>query len=98
MNKHSETRTYICYVLWIKGHTETAIAKWLGLRRKQVAGIINRAPFKRRALMTDAERQQELDKLKAIQTRDDGSLRCGGRLNVFDWQIEPLMRDQRGRK
>ncbi|MGH0003158.1 hypothetical protein ACQU0X_24070 [Pseudovibrio ascidiaceicola] len=96
-SKHSDATLFIVYAMWLKGHTETTTARIAGLKtKKQVAGIIARSPWKDRAGMGDAKRQQELSNLKQIHYDDETkALRCSGRLQQFDWTIEPLCRDQR---
>ncbi|GHB33917.1 hypothetical protein GCM10007094_23550 [Pseudovibrio japonicus] len=96
-SKHSDATLFIVYAMWLKGHTEATTALAAGLQsKKQVAGIIARSPWKDRAGMGDAARQEQLEELKQIHLDEDaGELRCGGRLKDFEWTIEPLCKDQR---
>ncbi|EFO30124.1 hypothetical protein TRICHSKD4_3699 [Roseibium sp. TrichSKD4] len=88
--KHSDDIVFTIYVLWVKGHAEATIAAFLGLTKGQVSGLINRSKYRGRGAWSDRERQRRLDILKSIHRKTDGQLQCGGRLNVFDWKIEPL--------
>lgn len=88
--KHSNETLYITYVLWVKGHAEVTIAAFLGLSKGQVSGIINRSEYRGRGTWNAQERQSHLNVLKSVHKDEDGQLRCGGRLNRFDWTIEPL--------
>lgn len=97
MIKHPSTIKFVAYALWLKGHSMPMIAHWLGIRTKQVAGIVARSAWPNRSSMTDAERQAALDELKQIRLDKSGTSLDGGLLNQFVWKIEPLERvQQRG--
>lgn len=91
----NSAQKYVAYCLWLKGHTMPMIAHWLGVRTKQVAGIIARSNWPDRSSMTDADRQQALDELRQIRLDKGGEPLDGGLLNRFVWIIEPLEKVQR---
>lgn len=94
---HKSGTKFIAYALWLKGHSMPMIAHWLGIRTKQVAGIIARSAWPNRSAMTDEERQQALDELYQIRLDKNGQPLDEGVLNRFVWKIEPLERvQQRG--
>lgn len=92
---HTSGMKFVAYALWLKGHSMPMIAHWLGVRTKQIAGIIARSQWPNRSRMTDAERQQALTELEQIRLDKYGEPIDGGVLNRFTWVIEPLERDQR---
>lgn len=94
---HSSGVKFTAYALWLKGHSMPMIAHWLGVRTKQVAGIIARSDWPNRSAMSDEERQQALDELKQIRLDKNGASLDQGLLNKFVWKIEPLEKvQQRG--
>ena len=98
--RHSDDILFCVYALFLKGHSEATVAAFMKLTVKQVSGIINRSPYRGRAGMPDSDRQRHLTNLKTIHfDRQANRLRCGGRLERFDFDIQPLAGDQRpGRK
>lgn len=89
--RHSDRVTYIIFVLWLIGHPERAIAAAAGLRRKQVAGVIQNSEYRNRAGMSNAERQAKLDELAAIRVDEaSGALLDAGALNRIPFKILPL--------
>lgn len=96
--RHRDQTKYIVEVLWFKGHTQAAIATWLNLTRKQVAGICDRSDYGKRSDMEPIDRQVILSELFEMRYREDGSTFDGGYLKDFDWVTLPLEREQkRGR-
>ena len=91
--RHADPDKYVCYVLWIIGHSERTISIVTGLRRKQVAGIIGRSDFKNRAAMTDKERRIHLRDLEEVRF-EDGVPLDGGRLNRIKWELIPSQSKQ----
>ena len=76
--RHEDRIRYIVYVLWMIGHSQRAIAAALGLRTKQVAGLIHRSDYQNRAAMSDAEIASKLQDLEAIRFDDQGIPLDGG--------------------
>ncbi len=94
-SSHPDDVIFTTYVLWLKGHTAVFIGAYVGLRRKQVDGLVARSPFSDRANMDDEMRQSHLDHLRQIHRDEEtGELRCGGRLRAIDWDILTLASDQ----
>ena len=92
---HGEALKYQVYVLWVKGHGLSTIAAWMGLRPKQVAGLVDRGPYPNRSAMKDEERQAALEELRSIRFgASDGQPLDGGRFDRFAWKIEPLTKEQ----
>lgn len=88
---------YVVWVLWLIGYSQRAIAAAVGLRTKQVAGIIyNSGEYRDRASMTEEERASKLDELAAIRI-EDGVKLDGGALDRVPFAIRPLgVRQARG--
>ncbi len=68
--KHNSGIRYIILVMWIAGHSQAAISNLIGMRRKQVAGIIDGYDCARRSTMTNTERRSTLDVL--LSEKPDG--------------------------
>jgi hypothetical protein len=66
-SSYTEKQKYTVFVLWLAGHTLTRISRVVGLTRGQVAGIVGRSPYTDRSAMTDEERGEFLDELKALK-------------------------------
>lgn len=88
--RHPESLVYIVLVLWLIGHSRRAIARATNLRREQVAGIVHNSEYRNRAGMTDVERAEKLDELRAIRFGDDSQPLDGGALDRIDWTVRPL--------
>jgi hypothetical protein len=88
--RHPDSLVYIVLVLWLVGHAERAIAQAVGLRRKQVAGIVKASEYTNRAGMSDAERAERLAELAGIRFDDHGRPLDDGALDRIDWTIRPL--------
>jgi hypothetical protein len=91
---HGEKEKYQVYVLWLKGHSIKTISHWTKLREKQIAGIVDRAPFKARSEMTWDERQAALNDMQRIRLSSDGSSLDGGMFDRIQWLILPLLTGQ----
>ena len=91
--RHDDAQKYTIYVLWLIGLSERSIGITMGLRPKQVAGIIGRSEYKCRSSMTDQERKMLLAELKAIRL-EDGTPLDGGKLNKISWEVRPLGESQ----
>lgn len=89
-NQHADRTVYIVYVLWVIGHSQRTIASALRLRTKQVAGIIHNSPYRDRAGMTDAVRQQHLADLLEIRFGEDGKSLDGGALDRIPLKLRAL--------
>lgn len=87
--RHGDATRYCVYVLWIIGYSVRSIAIILGLRTKQVAGIIAKSDYSNRSAMTDQERKLVLADLEDIRN-DDGAPLDGGLLDKIKWEILPL--------
>ncbi|QPC87100.1 hypothetical protein GA830_10375 [Mesorhizobium sp. NBSH29] len=88
---HADRTIYIVYVLWMIGHSHRTIAAALGMRSKQVAGIIhNSKVYRGRAAMTDDERRQHLEDLRVIRAGDDGQTIDNGALDRIPFKVRPL--------
>lgn len=88
--KYTEAQRYVCWVLWVTGFSIPMIAKVLGLRNKQVAGLVTRSPYPNRSALTEEERQKSLDELLAVRIGDDGRPIDGGLLENPPRKIIPL--------
>lgn len=91
--RHTDPDKYVVFVLWMKGYSERSISYVMGMRVKQIAGIIGRSEYKGRSMMTDHERRMRLMELKEIRM-DDGYPLDGGKLNNIDWELLPLGKAQ----
>jgi hypothetical protein len=91
--RHTDPDRYVIYVLWMVGYSERSIAFVMGMRVKQIAGIIGRSEYKGRSTMTDHERRMRLLELKEIRM-DDGFPLDRGKLNGIDWELLPLGKKQ----
>ncbi len=92
---YTEAERYIAWVMWVVGFSEKSIAVSLGIRRKQVAGLVNRSPYPNRSAMSDAERQAALNDLLSMRTGEDGKPIDGGRLVNVPTTIVPLRKAQK---
>ena len=88
-NKISDADRYVIYVLWVIGHSATAIAAVTGLPRKRVLNCVNHGQYQNRSGMSDDERKILLDELRSIRFEDGVSI-DGGKLDRITWQIQPL--------
>lgn len=94
---HSERTIYIVYVLWMIGHSQRTIAISMGLRTKQVSGIVYNSPYNDRASMSSDAVRSALADLKAIRFGADKVPIDGGALNKIAFEPKPLTaRQQRG--
>lgn len=91
--RHDDAQKYVIYVLWLIGHSERTIARTLGLRTKQVAGIISRSEYTGRSSMSDQEREILLGELREIRF-EDGVPLDGGKLDKIPWEIRTLGESQ----
>lgn len=92
--KHADPTRYMVWVLWLCGHSQTAIAEALTLRRKQVAGIVDRMvgpplELKKREAMTWDERRALVEEMRAWRD-DEGRPFCRGRLKPAHFKVLPL--------
>lgn len=87
---HTDRVVYVACVLWMIGHSQRSIARALGLRPKQVSGIIENAGFLGRASMSDGERAKQLADLEQIRFGEDGTPLDGGALNRIPFKIRAL--------
>lgn len=92
--QHTDGEKYTVYVFWVMGHTERVIARVMGLRPKQIAGIIAKSEYRNRSEMTDLERQAKLVELEDIRF-EDGIPLDGGILSKVVWGILPLQGKQK---
>lgn len=92
--RHGEDVRYVAYVLWLVGFTERSISIALGLRRKQVAGMIDGSEYRNRSAMSVEERQAKLDELKEVRFDDEGNALDRGRLDRCTFVAKPLERAQ----
>jgi hypothetical protein len=95
--RHSDRDCYTIYVLWMIGYPARAIASALGLRVKQVAGIIHNSEYKNRAAMTDEEIRAVLADLERNRYDEQGWPIDGGRLDRIKFTPRPLTGRQRRR-
>lgn len=86
--RHGDRVKYAACVLWLIGHSERAIAAVLGLRTKQVAGIIGRSEYAGRAFMPEEIRTEKLKELQDIRF-EDGKALDGGLLDNVEFAILP---------
>lgn len=93
--RHDEATRYSVFVLWLIGHPESSIALFLGLRRKQVAGVIADSEYAGRASMTDSTRAAKLQELVAIRFLAGPKPLDGGLLDKVPFEIKPLAARQR---
>jgi hypothetical protein len=88
---HTDSQRYVIYVLWLIGFSQRAIGTAVGLRTKQVAGILeNAADYRDRAGMGDTRRAELLAELVAIRVGEDGSKLDRGILDRVPFTIRPL--------
>lgn len=79
------------YVLWLIGFSQRAIAASIGLRTKQVAGIVSGSKeYCDRAAMSDEQRAAFLAELLAIRVGDDGAKLDRGMLDRVPLRLRPL--------
>lgn len=83
---HRDPVKYTACVLWLIGHPHSAIAKVLGLKGSQVAGIVTRNGYAGRSSMTIAERNELLQELKEIRM-EEGLLLDGGILDRIPFRV-----------
>lgn len=81
---------YIVYVLYLGGFSLSMIGTRVGLRTKQVAGVVANSEFTNRAAMTLDERNAKLAELKAIRRGEDGRDLDGGILTEEAFTARPL--------
>jgi hypothetical protein len=91
--RHTDPDKYVIFVLWLKGYSERSISYVMGMRVKQIAGIIGRSEYKGRTGMTDHARRMVLMELKAIRY-EDGIPLDGGKLDNVGWDLLPLGKAQ----
>lgn len=91
--RHADPDKYVIFVLWLVGYSERSIAIVMGMRVKQIAGIVGKSEYAGRANMTDQERRKLLSELKDIRM-DDGFPLDGGKLNRISWELLPLGKAQ----
>jgi hypothetical protein len=96
--QHTDRTTYVAWVLWLIGMSQTSIARVLLKRRKQIAGIVDRSPYAKRSAMSDGERQRAVDELLAVRFGEDGQPIDGGVLDPVPMKIIPLRGMQRKRR
>jgi hypothetical protein len=94
-DRHPDHIIYACWVLWLIGFTEIEISGRLGLRKKQVSGLINQSPYSGRAMMTDEQRQAHYVTLKSKRYRQDGEPRDRGMIAFFPETVRPLRGKQK---
>ena len=95
--RHSDRDCYTVYVLWMIGYPARAIGSALGLRTKQVAGIIHNSEYKSRATMTDEEIRAVLADLERNRYDEQGWPIDGGRLDCIKFTPRPLTGRQQRR-
>lgn len=81
MANYTERELLIAWVLWLVGHSESAVGQVIGRRKKQVAGLVNRSPYPNRSAMSIEERRVAIAELMLTRYGDDGKPIDGGLLD-----------------
>ncbi|MBN9235143.1 MULTISPECIES: hypothetical protein [Phyllobacteriaceae] len=92
--RHDDAVRYVTYVMWLVGYSQRSIAFALGMRTKQVAGIIENSEYRARSSMSDEDRTAKLSELEAIRLDDAGAKLDGGILDRIGFTARPLDRRQ----
>ena len=94
VDQHTDNTRLVVWVLWLVGHPENTIGRFVGKRKKQIAGIVNRSPYPNRAAMTMDERRTAIADLMRVRVGDDGKPLDGGLLDRVKLEVLPLRASQ----